>query len=219
MRAEGNSAMVIDDHPLICEGVKSTLLEEENIESVKIALNGESALKELGKEHIDLIVLDLSLPDYDGPLLVEKIREITPDIKILVYTMSEEQLFGERVAAAGVEGYLMKTTDSSELLCAVRAILEGYRYFNSQVQQEALPGFGQSAALRNSILDKLSGRQLDIFKLLGEGLNSATIAERLKISPNTVDTHRINIKNKLKLPNGKAVERLAYEVIRHRKIP
>ena len=213
------SIMVIDDHPIIHEGIKILLSAESDIELSDIAASAKEAMEKLAKGLPDLVIADLSLDDSDGTYLIQQLHTTYPSLRVLVYTMSEERLFAERVAMAGAAGYVMKTTSSSKLMNSIRAILSGQTSFSPGVLQQGIERVDGIGLHANSVLDCLSNRQLDIFKMLGEGMNSSQISEKLGISRNTVDTHRINMKNKLNLPNGKALERLAFEVIKQQKLP
>ena len=133
--------------------------------------------------------------------------------------MSEEKLFGERVATAGARGYVMKTSGAAILKKAIYAILDGELFFSSTIRERILQKeIGRSTGSQ-TMLDDLSNREMDVFKLVGQGLDTTMIGIKLNISRNTVDTHRINIKNKLELENGKALDRFAYEVITQGKLP
>lgn len=211
--------MVIDDHPIIHDGLKSLLASEADLEMERNVASAGEAIDQLQDDPPDLAIVDLSLGDSDGTYLIQRLRKMLPKIGILVYTMSEEKLFAERTASAGADGYVMKTSPPSELKEGIRTVLAGNLYFTEdtlkRIQKRAI---GRPEGPKN-LLDMLSNREMDIFKLIGEGLETVAIGDRLNISRNTVDTHRINIKNKLELANGKALDRLAYEVIQQGKMP
>jgi DNA-binding NarL/FixJ family response regulator len=118
---------------------------------------------------------------------------------------------------AGARGYVMKTTMPDILKQRIRAVIAGEECFHPDIQARIDRKRNGRASGSHSLLDRLSNREMDIFKLLGDGLDSAAIGKKLKISRNTVDTHRINITTKLELPTGKALERLAFETIRQKK--
>ncbi len=216
MQADRHRIMVIDDHPIIHDGLKTLLSAEETLEIIDGAATAVEALEKLKENTFDLAIIDLSLGDSDGTYLIRKIRAEFPKLKMLIYTMSEEKLFAERTANAGAHGYVMKTSPPKILKEAIYIILSGNPFFAPEIceriqkKKTGRPG-------SNSVFDVLSNREMDIFKLIGEGLDSLAIGEKLNITRNTVDTHRINIKNKLELPNGKALDRLAYEVIKQGK--
>ncbi|MDF7808483.1 response regulator transcription factor [Pontiellaceae bacterium B12219] len=211
--------MIIDDHPIIHDGLKTLLGSEKDLNISAVASSANQALKLLKNNLPDLAIIDLSLGDSDGTALIQKLKKKYPKLRTLVYTMSEEKLFAERTSRAGADGYVMKTSPPSELKRAIRTVLSGDYFFSPETTtriQNKVNGHHNSP---RSLIDKLSNRELDIFKLIGEGLDALSISERLNISRNTVDTHRINIKNKLELASGKAVDRFAYEVFQAGHLP
>jgi len=205
--------MVVDDHPIIHSGLKIVLASEGRLSIDASASSAAEAMDFLKTKPLDLILLDLSLGDSDGIYLVQKIHAQYPKIKILVYSMSEEKLFGERVASAGAHGYVMKSSSPSTLKKAIYTLMEDQLFFSNEVMVRLRKMKEGKPTEPRSSLDHLSNREIDIFKLVGEGLNTVHISNKLNISKNTVDTHRINIKKKLELSSGKALERMAYEVI------
>ena len=211
--------MLIDDHPIIHDGLKTLLAYEPDMEITMTAMSATEATDKLTKEIPDIAIIDLSLGDSDGTYLIQRIKTKYPKLKVLVYTMSEEKLFAERTADAGANGYIMKTSPPSELKEAIRTLLNGQLYFTPETLKRINKKKNGRSLGYKTALDKLSNREIDIFKLIGQGFDSQSMSEKLSISRNTIDTHRINIKNKLELPNGKAMDRLAYEVIQQGKMP
>jgi len=218
MNNDKYAIMLIDDHPIIHDGLKILLTAEPDMEIFGIAASATEAMDILENGQPDLAIVDLSMGDSDGTYLIQRIHATYPKLKILVYTMSEERLFAERTALAGAQGYVMKTTRPDNLKKAIRTVLGGELCFTPDIQERIERKQNGRTAGTTSLLDTLSNREMDIFKLLGDGLDSIEIGQKLNISRNTVDTHRINIKNKLDLPNGRALERLAFEVIQQNKM-
>jgi DNA-binding NarL/FixJ family response regulator len=214
-----HSLMLVDDHPIIHSALKALLETEESLSIEATAISAVNAMEVLETMDPDLIIIDLSLGDSDGTYLIQKIHNQHPKMRILVYTMSEERLYGERVASAGARGYVMKTSRPSILKKAIYEVLDGELFFSIESRARLLKRQAGRPVAPQSALDNLSNREIDIFRLIGEGLNSLHIGDRLNISKNTVDTHRINIRNKLELPNGKALDRMAYGVSLHGKPP
>ena len=219
MTKERHSIMIIDDHPIIHDGLKILLSNEPDMEVSAAATSASEALDVLECGLPDLAIVDLSMGDSDGLYLIQRIHAVYPGLKMIVYTMSEERLFAKRAALAGARGYIMKTSPPPLLIKSLRDVLAGKLSFAPDILKRIEQSGGIGTAGSYSQLDTLSNREMDIFKLLGEGLDSIGISEKLNISRNTVDTHRINIKNKLNLPSGKALERLAYETIQQGKLP
>lgn len=213
------SIIIIDDHPIIHDGLDVLFAEDSHFNITGHARSATETMHQLDNGLPDIAIIDLSMGDLDGTYLVQRIHAKYPKLKMLVYTMSEEILFAERTANAGASGYVMKTSPPSTLKKAIRTIMEGGLHFTPDINAKIERKLNGRSSGSHSIIDTLSNREMDIFKLLGEGLDSSAISEKLNISRNTVDTHRINIKNKLDLPNGKALERLAFEVIQQGKLP
>jgi DNA-binding NarL/FixJ family response regulator len=211
--------MVIDDHPIIHDGLDILFAKDPQFDISGHAHSAAEAVSLLEIGLPDIVIIDLSMGDLDGTYLIQRIHSQYPELKMLVYTMSEELLFAERTANAGASGYVMKTTPPPILKIAIRTIMEGGLYFSPDITEKIERKRNGRNSGSHSIIDTLSNREMDIFKLLGEGLDAVTIGAKLNISRNTVDTHRINIKNKLDLPSGKALERLAYEVIQKGQLP
>ena len=214
-----HSILVIDDHPIIHDGLDILFAKDPHFKITGHANSAEETMRQLNKGLPDIAIVDLSMGDLDGTYLVQRIHSKYPKLKMLVYTMSEEMLFAERTANAGASGYVMKTSPPSMLKVAIRTIMDGDLYFSSDIKAKIERKLNGRNSGSHNIIDTLSNREMDIFKLLGEGLDAGAISEKLNISRNTVDTHRINIKNKLDLPSGKALERLAFEVIQQGKLP
>ena len=219
MKISIHSIMLIDDHPIIHDGLRVLLASEKNLSIAAMATSASEAMKLLDTAQPDLAIVDLSLGDSDGTYLIQTIHHKFPKVRILVYSMSEERLFGVRVASAGASGYIMKTSEPAILKEAIYAILAGDVYFSPEVKKRVLnKEIGRDKGPK-TVLEDLSNREMDVFKLIGQGLDAAKIGTKLNISRNTADTHRINIKNKLGLENGKALDWMAYEIITSGGLP
>lgn len=214
-----HSLMIIDDHPIIHDAIKTLLASEESLSIDAEASSATEALELLATMTPDIAIVDLSMDDSDGTYLIQKIHHQFPKVCILVYTMSEEKLFGERVASAGARGFVMKTAPSAMIKEAIYTLLADDIYFSPDIKKRILNKEIGRGYEPESCLDNLSNREMDVFKLVGQGLGTAQISGKLNICRNTVDTHRINIKKKLDLPSGKAVDRMAYEVMMTGKLP
>ena len=210
--------MVIDDHPIIHDGLKTLLISEDDLNITSSASSAEEAIQIINKNIPDVAIVDLSMGTSDSTFLILQLKKLYPKVRILVYTMSEEKLFAERTAAAGADGYIMKTSPPVDLKEAIRTVLSGELYFTPELKKRILENKSGRRGAPRSLIDTLSNREMDIFKLVGEGFDTIDISLRLSISKNTADTHRINIKNKLKLPNGKALDRFAFEMLHRGKL-
>ena len=219
MESSVYSLMVIDDHPIIHNALKTLLASEASLSIDAVATSSKEAMDILETSQPDLAIVDLSLGDSDGAYLIQKIHHQYPRVRILVYSMSEERIFAERVAGAGAAGYVMKTSRPTDLKKAIHALLNGQLFFSSEILDRILKKRNGRPLEPKSALDNLSNREMDVFRLVGEGLNTSHIGKKLNISKNTVDTHRINIRKKMEIPNAKALDRLAYEIFVKGKLP
>lgn len=219
MKNTDYTIIIIDDHPIIHDGLKTLLAPDKNLSIVASAKTAIEAMESLATHQPDLAIVDLSLADSDGSYLIQKMSVKFPKTRILVYSMSEEKLFAERLAVAGARGYVMKTSPPETLKKAIHTILSGEIHFSPDIHERVVAKQNGHRVAPQSPLDNLSNREIDIFKLIGEGLGAKPISEKLHLSRNTVDTHRINIKNKLNLENGKALDRFAYKVITQGMLP
>ena len=164
------------------------------------AQNAAQALEGVIRTNPDLVLTDFTLPDKNGLELIKDIKAIRPQLPILVISMHEESLYAERALRAGARGYITKEEGGERLMRAVRHVLSGAIYVSDKMSARILEIFsGRRAMQERSPVEELSDREFEIFELLGDGLSTQQIAERLHLSMKTVDAHRAKIKEKLKL--------------------
>jgi DNA-binding NarL/FixJ family response regulator len=202
---------VIDDHRIVRDGIKAILLGKKNIKLVFESENGKSLLEFLKENSLDLILLDLSLPDVHGMELVSPVISACPDIKIVILTASmDEESICESVKL-GAHGFLHKDTSSEELIKAIELVCEGEPYFGQRISNIIYKSYTHKLKESNKLNEKpsLSEREKEIVTLLSEGLSFKEIADKLFISPRTVENHRNNILQKLELRNTIEVLRYA----------
>lgn len=219
MKRPDYSIMVVDSSRLIHEGLKNYLESDGALSVDAIALTAKDALIQLETFQPNVLIIDHLLGDTDGLYLIQRIHSLYPKIQILIYSMSCEHTFAERAALAGARAYVMKSADPCLLRRAIYRIMDGHLFFNEKMENRIIQRLAGEDISPHSSLDKLSNREMDIFRLVGEGKSAHDIGKQLKISKNTVDAHRINIRKKLSLLNGKALDRFAYEVIIHGRFP
>jgi DNA-binding NarL/FixJ family response regulator len=193
------SIIIADDHEIVRYGISTYLSAHEDIEIVGEAASGEECLKLCKEEKPDLCLLDISMPDKNGIETAKDIREIDPEIKILILSMYEDEQVLNEVLKIGINGYLLKGTGKDELLNGIRVIMKGQQVFSDSISKMITDSFlGKKMDSLNSDLTK---RELEILTLIVDGKTSKEIANELFISPRTVDTHRANLMQKLKLNN------------------
>ncbi len=204
--------LMVDDHPLMRAGLALLFNSTPDLEVVAEAGSAAAAVGMVSRIKPDVVVLDLGLPDRNGLEVLKDFHALDPNLPVLVVSMHDEMLYAERTLRAGARGYVMKEAGGDRLLEATRAVLEGRVFVSARVSSELLGNLGRKALSTSSkdlMLDRLSDREFEIFRLLGEGQSTRTIAERLRLSPKTVDAHRANIKSKLNLKDGAALVRQA----------
>lgn len=195
--------MIVDDHPLVRVGLTRTIENEPDMCVCGEAESVSQALKEIESTQPNFVVVDLSLDESDGVDLIRILNEgkvITP---VLVVSMHEEPYYIEKAFKAGARGYLLKRESIKNITNAIRTILSGGIYASETVSSKFLQTFSfDYQANKWSPQDLLGRRELEVFEMLGAGLQKKDIAVKLNISTKTVETHIERIKKKLKLDSG-----------------
>lgn len=210
--ATGTTSRVflVDDHPMLVAGLRSLIENDAGCTVCGQASNAADAMEMIPLTRPDLVIMDLTLPDKSGLDLLRDLQAMCPEIPVLVFSMHDEMLYAERVVRAGGRGYLVKGSDAAQFVEAIREVLAGSLYLSKRVSRHILnrmsPGVKPDPVFGPATL---TDRELEIFQLLGQGLNTAQIGGRLHISTRTVDAHRNNIRLKLALPDAAAVMREA----------
>ena len=194
------NVFIVDDHPLITEGLQSLLNDCVDICVVGTASNAIDALEALKKQPVDVAFLDINLPEISGVELCKKIRDKLPHIKCVALTTSNERSHVSRMMQNGAMGYLIKSSPKEELVKAIRQVHLGGYYMNVNVQ-EVTPKSVQ--------VPFLTRREKEVLGLISEGMTNNEIAEKLFVSPATVKTHRENLLMKFEVANTAALIKLA----------
>jgi len=192
------------------KGLAMTLEKEVGFEVCGQAESAETALTEILKLKPDAAVIDISLPGMNGIELVKNILHQMPELKILIVSRHDEELYAERALRAGAKGYLMKLEAVEVLVSAVRQILNGGIYLSEKIGNKLLMKLATgNASKSDNPLDLLSDRELEVFEMIGKGLSTKDIGEKLHISVKTVESHRANIKEKLHIDSANELMRQA----------
>lgn len=187
--------LLVDDHQIVIDGVKSLLRKANNIEIVAEALNGNQALEILRNKAIDLMITDIQMPGMDGLTLTQKVKEEMPEIKVLVLSMYQEHEIVNQIFMSNAEGFILKNTGKKELISAIQKIIEGSTYYSREVLSILMEKVIKKPTNQPNV-QPLTPREKEILKLIGKEYSTAEIAEALHISPRTVDTHRKHIMQK-----------------------
>jgi DNA-binding NarL/FixJ family response regulator len=220
-RSRRRTVYLVDDHPLVRKGLAALIQGEEDLEICGVAEGASEAMAEIQRIKPDLVIVDLSLKSGNGIELIKHIHAVLPELRILVFSFHNESIYAERVIQAGALGYLSKEASTGDLLDAIHQVLEGRLVLSAEMTERLLKRKlrGESTASGDAIT-QLSDRELEVFELLGEGLSTRQIAQRLGLSIKTIDSHRDNIKQKLDVKNAnELIQRAVHWVMEKNETP
>lgn len=196
------SILIAEDHEIVRFGISTYLSSADDITVVGEASTGEECLELFEQTQPDVCLLDIGMPDRDGIETARIIRSLDPDVKILILSMHIDRQKLADVLEAGVDGYLLKDTDKSDILHGIRAIMRGQRVFSPPISDMITESFLNKETIPPpKVKADLTKREREILELIVQGMTSKEIANKLYISPRTVDTHRSNLMEKLELKN------------------
>ena len=195
------SIMIVDDHTLFREGLKSIIGQDSTFEVICEAGNGREALKFAKKYTPDLVVVDISLPDRSGIQLTREIRTLLPETFVIIVSMHSKIDYIVKAFQAGATGYVVKESAPDTLLQGLRVVSNGEYFMDSSVSHKTIEKLmelpAREAKITDAAYDTLTPREQEVMLFLAEGLSVKEIAEKLFISPKTVENHRVHIMNKL----------------------
>jgi DNA-binding NarL/FixJ family response regulator len=210
--------LIVDDHPLFREGLRQWIEQQRDLECCGECEDVASALQAIDAQLPDLVILDLRLRDSDGLDLIKEAGARFPTQKILVVSQGDERVYAERVLRAGAKGYIMKEEATEQVSEAIRTVLAGELYLSRALSGILLKRYLGSTS-QDSLLARLSDRELQVFQLLGSGLGSREIAAQLNLSVKTVETYRENLKHKLNFPDARTLVQAAVDWVREDRLP
>ena len=210
--------LIVDDHRVVTEGIKSTLEEHSEFEVVGEAPNGREAVKLSQSLRPDIVIMDISMPDLNGIDATLQIKKLCPDIRIIIFSMHANREYVIDLFMAGISAYVLKDDPLSELILALKAVCGGGTYFSTmapkilanhmRVLEEGKNGAGG--------FESLSLREREVLQMLAEGKSIKEIAEKLYISPKTVESHKYRIMSKL---NAQSLADLVKIAVRKKLTP
>ena len=204
--------LLVDDHPLMRQGMAAIINEEPDLTVCGEAEDSVTALKLIGQIQPDLAIVDITLKDAYGIELVKQLKDRESHIPVLVLSMHDESMYGERAIRAGAKGYLNKQEASKKVITAIRTILGGDIFVSDKMKAAMLQKMaGGHRPEGQAPTDVLSDRELEVFQLLGQGQTVRQIAEMLFVSPKTVEAHREHIKEKMNFKTSSELLRFAIQ--------
>ncbi|UZD21417.1 response regulator transcription factor [Algoriphagus halophytocola] len=184
--------ILVDDHPIVMEGIEMLLHEISEIQLIGKFTNGKSAQEFLSATAVDLIITDISMPELDGLQLTKWVKENHPETKVIILSMHDNDHYVQEIILADAEGYLLKENTSEELVNAVNRVLDDGIYYSDQIVGKLRSNF-QLQNKKHEILQSLSERELDVLQLIIQELTTQEIADKLFISRHTVESHKKNL--------------------------
>jgi DNA-binding NarL/FixJ family response regulator len=200
--------LIVDDHPVVRQGLMHMIAHEPDIEVCGEAESVTQAIQEVKARKPDLVIVDISLKDSHGLELIRHIKASDENVKMLVWSMYDEGVYAARALHAGAMGYVNKQAPTEDVVQAIRLIHRGEVYLSDELASLLLPRGGTRTPQDDS-MGVLSDRELQVFELIGQGMTTREIARQLDVRPKTVEAHRENIKRKLRLKNSAELNRAA----------
>ncbi len=199
-----STILIADDHAMIRDGLKTLLQQEAAYQVVGEASCGKQAIEMYEALKPDLLILDVSMPDLNGMEVLKEILQKSPVAKVIIFSMYDGEDYISRCMELGVRGYVIKNESSEELQHAIQTVLGGNTYFSRQVQDVIFRKYSMNMGRKKQREEmiKLTQREIEIVKLISEGMTSQQMADKLFISPRTVETHRANLMKKVGVRNA-----------------
>lgn len=203
--------LIVDDHPSVREGLALRISLHSDLEVCGEADSEDQALALVKQTGPDLVLVDISLKSGHGIELIKRIRSFDPAIKMLVISGFQESLYAERAFRAGALGYLNKQESNEKMIEAIRTVLAGKRFLSPEISRRLIEQALGASDRTKTPIEQLTDRELEVFRMIGEGMKTSDIAEQLFLSTHTIDTHRENIKRKLAISNAAELSRAAVQ--------
>lgn len=203
--------MLVDDHPIVRQGIKSMIEKEADINIIAEASDGKEAVEKALAQSPDVLIMDVTLPVLNGLEASQQLLRRNRNIKILILSMHDNRVFIEKALNYGIKGYILKESAADEIVPAIREVYAGRFFLSSKISSLVIQDYVslQKKSLRIRSLSILTEREREILQLIAEGLNNKEIAQKLNLSLKTVMVHRNNIMNKLDIHSQAKLIRFA----------
>ena len=202
--------LIVDDHPIVRQGLTQLIDQEDDLHVCGQAEDAHEAMRAIRELSPDMVVVDISLKDTSGIELIKDIKVRCPDLPVLTLSMHDEGVYAERAMRSGARGYIMKQEATERVVTAIRRVLSGEVYVSegmaAKMVSKLVAGPAQTGG---SPVDRLSDRELEVFRLIGTGYGTREMAEKLHLSIKTIETYRAHIKDKLDLVDANELLRTA----------
>ncbi|HAM73651.1 MAG TPA: DNA-binding response regulator [Verrucomicrobiales bacterium] len=217
-RKPKTKVLLVDDHPVLRRGLGQLINQEPDMAVCGEAEDAPHAFDAVAQLTPDVVVVDVSLKGSNGIELIKNLKARYPDLPILVLSMHDESLYAERALRAGGLGYIMKDEAFEQVLTAIRQVLKGEIFLSDKMKGRMLQqvAFGRTKAV-SSPIETLTDRELEVFRLIGQGHGTRQIAEELHLSVRTVEAYREYIKEKLNLKNATELVQHAFHWVHHQE--
>jgi len=206
------TVLIVDDDPSVRQGLAMLINQEQDLVVCGQAEDAHEAMRAVRESEPDMVIVDISLKETSGVELIKDLQVQHPDLPILTLSMHDEAVYGERALRAGARGYIMKQEATEKVVTAIRRVLEGEIYVSDGMAAKMVSKLVVGAGKRTgSPVERLSDRELEVFRMLGEGYNTREMAEKLHLSVKTIETYRAHIKDKLALQDASELLRSAIQ--------
>ncbi|MDQ6913287.1 MAG: response regulator transcription factor [Verrucomicrobiota bacterium] len=210
--------LLVDDHAVVRDGLTQLIRSEPDMDVCGEAASAEEAITAVTQLRPHLAIVDISLGGANGIELIKNLKAVRPSLSVLVLSMHDESHYAERAFRAGASGYVMKREARNRIMEAIRTVLSGGDYVSERMQKSMVHRYLHGANGDTSPIDQLSDREVEVLTLLGKGLSSREISERLHLSQKTVDSHRTHLKEKLGLKGAPELVKFAFEWVASQEV-
>ena len=190
---------LVEDHPITREGIRALISRTDDLQVVGEAATAPEALALLSSARPELVITDISIGGSDGIELTKQVRALYPDVKVLTLSAYDESVYAERAIRAGSSGYVDKQRAPEVLVEAIHTVLDGRLHLSDALRDRVVGSYLTAGAAPETAVSDLTDRELEVFRHFGHGLTTAEVADAMMLSPKTVETHRVHIKQKMGL--------------------
>lgn len=194
--------LVVDDHAILRDGIRSLLERQDDMTVIGEAANGQEALEQIAGLHPDIVLMDINMPGMNGLEATRHVKTLYPHVKILILTQHDSQEYISPLLQAGASGYVLKRSGGREVVNAIRQVFEQGAYLEPRVARQVLNQYSNGERTREQGIESLTEREHEVLRLISIGKSNKEIARELVISPKTVSVHRTNIMTKLDVKNS-----------------